>query len=88
MSSSPRSSAPHDVLVDELLQHHFDGGPLGPEAPHDLRQHPGADRLERADAQRAGFARAQRAQVGLRCLEPGHDRVRMPQKQVTGLGGA
>ena len=56
------------------------------EPPHDLRQHPRADRLEGADAERARLAGAQRVQVGLRGLEARDDRVGVAQQQPPRLG--
>ena len=56
------------------------------EAAHDLGQQAGADRLERADAQDARLAAAERVQVGLRRLQPGDDRLGVGQEQVPGLG--
>jgi hypothetical protein len=67
-----------DAFVVELCERHLDLRPLRREAQHDLRQHACADGLERADAQRADLARAQRVQVGLRGLQPRDDRLGVP----------
>jgi len=69
-----------------LVEHHLDLGPLGGEPPHDLRQQARADRLERADAQRAERAALQGGQVGLGRLQAGDDRLGVAQEQPARLG--
>ena len=68
-----------DLVVLELVEHHFDLRPLLREPTHQLRENTCADRLERADVERARFAGLQRTEVGLRRLQARDDRLRMPQ---------
>ena len=75
-----------DPVVFELLQHHVDLRPPVGERPHDLRQEPRADRLERSDSERARFSGAKRVEVGLRRLEAADDRVGMPEQEDPCLG--
>ena len=75
-----------DAVVLELVEHHVDLGPLLGEPPHDLGEQPGADRLERADAQGAGLAGAEGVEVGLGRPQPPDDRVGMAQQEHAGFG--
>jgi hypothetical protein len=50
------------------------------------REHTGSDALVRADTKRAGVAGVERSQVGLGGLEPGSDRIRVPEQELARLG--
>ncbi len=68
------------------MQRDLDLRPLRRELAQQRRQHARADALVRADPQRPGVAGVERGEVGLRGLEPGGDRVGVPQEQRAGLG--
>ena len=77
----------HELLVGvHLRDPQLDARPRGAEAAHQRRQHALADRLVRADPERPRLARGQCCEVRLRGLEPGHDRLRVAQQELTGLG--
>ena len=71
------------LLVLVLEQADLDRRQVGPEPPHRLRQQLRADRLERADAQRAGLAGRQREQVAARDGETGQHPLGVPDQHLT-----